>query len=212
MIPRHPPDLSPDLLVRAYANGWFPMLHQDGQHYWHDPDPRAVFPLAGIKIDRSTRKLLASGRFAATRDRAFPTVMRACADPRLPGREDTWISEEMIDAYSALHLMGLARSVEITADGELVGGIYGVQLGAAFFGESMFSRVSGAGKAAFHVLVRQLQDEGFVLFDTQYINPHTRLLGAVEIGRREFRLQLSAALSLPGTVVPWTTSDPDRHA
>jgi leucyl/phenylalanyl-tRNA--protein transferase len=200
------------MLIRAYANGWFPMLHEDGQHYWHDPDPRAVFPLERIKPDRKTSRLLESGRFAVTMDGAFTDVMRACADPTLPGREDTWISGEMIDAYSTLHAMGLAASAEVWEEGALVGGIYGVQLGAAFFGESMFSRVSGAGKIAFHTLVRRLRDGGSVLFDTQYINPHTQMLGAVEIPRREFRRRLAAALSLRGAEFPWNNTDAIHHA
>lgn len=190
-----PPAFSAELLLRAYAQGWFPMLHEDGEHYWHDPDPRAVFELDTLRPDRTTRRLLRTGRFHCTQDRAFTEVMRACAAPG-PGRESTWISEEMIHAYSALHADGHAVSVEVWEKERLVGGIYGACLGGAFFGESMFSRVSGASRIAFHDLTRSLISRGFVLFDTQYVNAHTALLGAVEIPRAEFRKRLSAALSL----------------
>jgi len=196
MIARpQPPVFSAELLLRAYTQGWFPMVHDDGQHYWHDPDPRAVFDLHALRPDRTTRRLWRSGRFRCTVDSAFTDVVRGCAAPA-PGREGTWISDEMIAAYSALHAEGHALSVETWADQRLVGGIYGVRLGAAFFGESMFSRASGASRMAFHHLVRLLQTSGFTLFDTQYVNAHTALLGAVEIPRHEFRRRLSAALSL----------------
>lgn len=176
--------------------GWFPMANDDGTIQWHDPDPRAVFPLQGLKPDRTTRRLSATGRFRITRNEAFTDVMRSCADPCLPGRDGTWINEEMISAYSELHHMGAGLSMEAWENGALVGGIYGVSLGRAFFGESMFSRISGASRVAFHHLVGHLQQTGFVLFDTQYINPHTRSLGAVEIPRATFRKRLAAALSL----------------
>lgn len=191
-----PPVLSAELLLRAYEQGWFPMRHEDGEHYWHDPDPRAIFPLAKLRPDRTTRRLLRTGRFHCTTNAAFEEVIRSSADPALPGREGSWISEEMITAYTALHQAGRAASVEVRETGELVGGIYGVHLGGAFFGESMFSRVSGASRIAFHHLIAHLQARGFVLFDTQYINPHTALLGAIEIPRGLFKERLATALSL----------------
>ncbi|MBL7963268.1 MAG: leucyl/phenylalanyl-tRNA--protein transferase [Flavobacteriales bacterium] len=188
------PRLEAGLLLRAYANGWFPMAHEDGEIYWHDPDPRAVFELHHLRMGRSTRKQLVQEGFTLTHDRCFTEVMRACAD-----RPETWITEEMIAAYTDLHKAGRAHSVETWLGDELVGGIYGVALGAAFFGESMFSRVSGAGKAAFFHLSGHLREQGFVLFDTQYRNPFTKQLGAVEIARADFQAQLAAALSLPVT-------------
>ena len=196
MIRRDTPTLDAGLLLRGYSQGWFPMLHEDGEHHWHDPDPRAVFPLDAVKMRRPEHRLLRSGRFVFTVDQAFGAVMHACAEPALAGREHTWISGEMINAYTALHEQGHARSVEAWENDALVGGIYGVQIGTAFFGESMFSRVSGAGKLAFHHLVDHLRAHGFTLFDTQYINPHTAMLGAVEIPRSVFKRQLMAALSL----------------
>ena len=191
-----PPVLSADLLLRAYEQGWFPMRHEDGEHYWHDPDPRAIFQLDALRPDRTTRRLLRSGRFRCTINEAFERVIRACADPALPTHEGTWISEEMILAYTGLQRAGRAASVEVWENDELVGGIYGVHLGGAFFGESMFSRVSGASRIAFHHLVAHLQARGFILFDTQYINPHTALLGAIEIPRGLFKERLATALSL----------------
>lgn len=193
MMPRRdPPLLTADLLLRAYAQGWFPMLHEDDQHHWHDPDPRALIPLEAIQPNATMQRVIRSGRFRCTIDQAFGNVMRACAD-----RETTWISEEMIDAYVELHRMGHAHSVEAWRGDAMAGGMYGVQFAGAFFGESMFSRESNAGKLAFHHLADHLRAHGFTLFDTQYINDFTRSLGAIEVPRVEFRKQLAAALSLP---------------
>ncbi len=138
------------------------------------------------------RTFIRSNGYQFTTDRCFERVMRACAE-----REQTWISEEMINSYTALHLIGHAHSVETWRDGELIGGIYGVSIGSAFFGESMFSRESNAGKAAFFHLNDHLRSAGFSLFDTQYINDHTRSLGAIEIARAEFHLMLKTACSEP---------------
>jgi leucyl/phenylalanyl-tRNA--protein transferase len=170
------------------------MCHEDGELYWHDPDPRAVFTLDTLEPDRRTARIIRSGRFTITRDKAFAEVIAACAE-----REDTWIDERIKASYVALHRAGHAHSMEAWQDQELVGGIYGVAVGGAFFGESMFTRASNAGKVAFHALVAHLRERGFVLFDSQYINDFTAQLGAVEHPRERFRQDLKAALRLPVT-------------
>lgn len=190
MIP--PPDpayLPVDLLLAGYAAGRFPMSHADGALYWHDPDPRAIFPLEGMRPNARAQRAFRQAGFTITHDRAFASVIRSCAD-----RADTWIDERIIHSFEALHAAGYAHSVETWTEGELVGGLYGVALGAAFFGESMFSKRPNAGKAAFFASCAHLQQQGFTLFDTQYINDHTRRLGAVELSRKEFRVRLKAAM------------------
>lgn len=183
--------IPPEILVKAYRKGLFPMCHEDGELYWHDPDPRAVFTLDTLEPDRRTARIIRSGRFTITRDKAFAEVIAACAE-----REDTWIDERIKASYVALHRAGHAHSMEAWQDQELVGGIYGVAVGGAFFGESMFTRASNAGKVAFHALVAHLRERGFVLFDSQYINDFTAQLGAVEHPRERFRQDLKAALRL----------------
>ena len=165
------------------------MCHNDGELYWHDPDPRAVFPLAELRPNARALRAFRKAGFTHTRNEAFEAVIRACAD-----REDPWIDERIIASFLGLHAAGYAHSVETWQDGSLVGGIYGVSLRGAFFGESMFSHVPNAGKAAFYALVAHLQQEGYVLFDTQYINEHTRSLGAVEVDRNAFLSLLEDAL------------------
>ena len=186
--------IPPEILVKAYRKGLFPMCHEDGELYWHDPDPRAVFTLDTLEPDRRTARIIRSGRFTITRDKAFAEVIAACAD-----REGTWIDERIKASYVALHRAGHAHSMEAWQDQELVGGIYGVAVGGAFFGESMFTRASNAGKVAFHALVAHLRERGFVLFDSQYINDFTAQLGAVEHPRERFKQDLKAALRLPVT-------------
>jgi leucyl/phenylalanyl-tRNA--protein transferase len=183
--------IPPEILVKAYRKGLFPMCHEDGELYWHDPDPRAVFTLDTLEPDRRTARIIRSGRFTITRDKAFAEVIAACAE-----REDTWIDERIKASYVALHRAGHAHSMEAWQDQELVGGIYGVAVGGAFFGESMFTRASNAGKVAFHALVAHLRERGFVLFDSQYINDFTAQLGAVEHPRERFKQDLKAALRL----------------
>lgn len=180
--------LTPQLLLSFYARGQFPMQHEDGL-YLHDPDPRAIFPLEQLRPNARLRRYIRSNGYGCTMDTAFETVMRACAD-----RPDRWISEEMVHAYTALHRMGHALSVEVWQFGELIGGLYGVKLGRAFFGESMFSRKPNASKAAFYHVVDHLRTNGHTLFDTQYLNDHTRSLGAVEVPRVVFRGMLRKAL------------------
>jgi leucyl/phenylalanyl-tRNA--protein transferase len=184
--------LTPELLLTAYSRGVFPMAHEDGAVYWHDPDPRALFPLEQIAPNPRALRAFRKAGFTYTHDQCFEDVMQACATER----DSTWITEEMIAAYAGLHTAGLAHSVEVWQRGALVGGIYGVSIGGAFFGESMFSRVSNASKAAFHELAQHLKKLGFTVFDSQYINDHTRSLGAVEIPRHEFRKALRGAIDL----------------
>jgi leucyl/phenylalanyl-tRNA--protein transferase len=179
-----------EVLLSAYSKGRFPMCHEDGELYWHDPDPRAIFPLDAIRPNARLKRQLRAEGFGITMDKAFNAVITACAD-----REETWIDPRIIASYQALHEAGFAHSVETWRDGQLVGGIYGVGLKAAFFGESMFSRVDHASKAAFHALVEHLKANEFGLFDSQYINPFTQQLGAIEIPRKEFRKLLAWALS-----------------
>lgn len=183
--------ISVEELLQAYREGRFPMCHKDGLLYWHDPDPRAVFdlPLPGPN-SRAQRAFRRAG-FTYSLDRAFDDVIRACAD-----REQTWIDGRIMGSFSSLHRAGHAHSVEVWSGNELVGGIYGVAIRGAFFGESMFSRCSQAGKAAFFALASHLQQRGYVLFDTQYANAFTVQLGAVEIPRAHFRKLLENALAV----------------
>lgn len=185
--------LDPDLLLRAYSIGVFPM--SDGRDardvYWVEPRRRAIIPLERFHLSRSLAKTLRSDRFEVTRDRAFAEVVRRCAD-----REDTWINEEIERSYVLLHEAGHAHSIEAWLDGELVGGLYGVRLGGAFFGESMFSRVPNASKVALAWLAARLVVGGFRLLDCQFMTEHLRRLGAVEIDQRAYLTLLASALGL----------------
>lgn len=187
------PVLSTQLLLAAYRKGFFPMTDETGQVQWHCPDPRAIFPLGSLTPNTRLRRFLRGSGYAATMDTAFETVMEQCAT--VHGR--SWISPAMVAAYTGLHRAGHAHSVETWLNGQLIGGIYGVAIGAAFFGESMFSLETNASKAAFHHLAAHLRNRGFQLFDTQYANPHTSALGAVEIPRREFLDRLAVAVIAP---------------
>jgi leucyl/phenylalanyl-tRNA--protein transferase len=182
--------LTTGLLLAAYAEGFFPMGDEQGRTEWHNPDPRAIFPLDAIRPNARLRRFLRNSGMRCTTDADFENVMRHCATTH----GDTWITEEMIAAYTALHRIGHAHSVE-TWDGDgLVGGIYGVSIGAAFFGESMFSLVPNASKAAFHHLTEHLRERGFTLFDSQYLNDHTASLGAIEIPRTDLLERLQDAI------------------
>lgn len=179
------PTIPVAVLLDSYRRGRFPMCHEDGELYWHDPDPRAIFPLADLQPDPLTRRQVSGGRYTCTVDQCFEAVIRACAD-----RPDTWLDERMIRSYIALHTAGHAHSAECWEGERLAGGIYGVSVGAAFFGESMFGR-QNAGKVAFHHLAGCLQRSGYRLFDTQYINPFTARLGAIEVTQDRFRRTLA---------------------
>jgi leucyl/phenylalanyl-tRNA--protein transferase len=185
--------LTPDLLIRAYASGVFPMADcRDGRIRWYAPDPRAVIPLDAFHVPRSLRQTVRKGLFQVTINADFPGVIHACA-----AREETWISREIERAYTDLHQLGVAHSVEAWREGRLAGGLYGVALGGAFFGESMFSRETDASKVALVALVEQLRTRGFVLLDTQFITSHLARFGAVEIPRHDYEHRLAGALPLP---------------
>lgn len=185
--------LSADDLIYGYINGIFPMADADGTLYWYAPDPRAIIPLATYKPAKSLRPVLNRNQFEIRLDTAFTEVMRSCSFPR-SADDSVWISEEIIDAYTELHQMGLAHSVETYLNGQLVGGLYGVSLGAAFFGESMFYRVSNASKVAFHHLILTLRRQQFTLLDTQFINDNVRRYGAIEIPKADYLKLLNTAL------------------
>ena len=188
------PEITPSLLLQAYANGVFPMadLSADDQIYWVDPDRRGVFPLDAMHVPRRLARSFLAGGFEIGIDRDFAGVLAACSD-----RPETWISDEIARLYRELHGLGHAHSVEIWQDGLLAGGLYGVALGAAFFGESMFSRRRDASKFALIALVARLRAGGFRLLDTQFVTDHLASLGAVEISRTAYRRQLDAAVGRP---------------
>jgi leucyl/phenylalanyl-tRNA--protein transferase len=190
------PRLTPEILLRAYAEGLFPMAERRGDPtlYWVSPEQRGVIPLDGFHVSHRLARTVRSGRFAVTADRCFVDVMRACAAPA-PGREESWINDEILRLYTALHVSGHAHSIECWQDGELAGGLYGVRLGAAFFGESMFSRARDASKVALVTLVEGLKRGGFTLLDTQFITGHLVRMGAVEIPRARYLALLQDALN-----------------
>jgi len=185
--------ISADLLLHAYRNAVFPMASPDGEIAWFSPDPRGIIPLdEGFRVPHGLRRALKKGAFEIRVDTAFETVMRECA-----AREETWINEEIIASYVALHRLGHAHSVEAWCDGRLAGGLYGVTLGGAFFGESMYHEVTDASKVALHALVMRLRARGFELLDTQWLTPHLETFGAVEIPRAEYRERLLACAEKP---------------
>jgi leucyl/phenylalanyl-tRNA--protein transferase len=190
------PRLTPEILLRAYAEGLFPMAERRGDPtlYWVSPEKRGIIPLNFFHVPHRLARTVRSGRFTVTADKAFPDVMRACAAPS-PGREETWINSEILRLYTALHSGGHAHSVECWQAGELVGGLYGVRLGAAFFGESMFSCARDASKVALVHLVEGLRRGSFALLDTQFITPHLARFGAIEISRELYLAKLADALN-----------------
>ncbi|MDH5305729.1 MAG: leucyl/phenylalanyl-tRNA--protein transferase [Myxococcales bacterium] len=187
-------DLSPERLLLAYSAGIFPWYSQEQPILWYSPDPRAVLLPRALHVSRSLGKVLRRGRFEIRMDTAFADVIRACAETPRRGADGTWITREMQSAYEHLHELGYAHSAEAWEDGRLVGGIYGVSLGGAFFGESMFTLRSNASKAAFAVLVAQLERWGFDFLDCQMHTPHLDSLGAILWPRARFLEKLSRAL------------------
>jgi leucyl/phenylalanyl-tRNA--protein transferase len=187
-------EITPSLLLRAYASGVFPMAESANstELSWIDPSRRGVMPLDGLHVPRRLARSFLAAEIEVAIDRDFPGVLDGCAD-----RPETWINSDIRRLYLALHRMGQAHSVEIRQGGLLVGGLYGVSLGAAFFGESMFSRARDASKFALIALVARLRAGGFTLLDTQFVTPHLMRLGAVEISRREYQRRLKAALARP---------------
>jgi leucyl/phenylalanyl-tRNA--protein transferase len=191
-------DLEPGRLLGAYRNGIFPWFGEDTPVLWWSPDPRAVIELDGLRVSRRLARTVRSGRFAVTADQDFGGVLRGCAER--PG-QGTWITASMIEAYTALHALGAAHSIEVWHEGRLAGGVYGVALGGLFAGESMFTRVRDASKVALVHLVERLRERGFELFDVQFRTEHTARLGAVEIPREEYLARLRQALGRPARFV-----------
>jgi leucyl/phenylalanyl-tRNA--protein transferase len=201
-------DLRSERLLAAYRHGIFPW-YSDGQPIlWWSPDPRAVFFPDRVHVSRSLRKTLRSGRFTVSMDTRFREVILACVDSGLRrGQTGTWITKEMQQAYIDLHEQGYAHSVEVWQDGALVGGLYGISLGKAFFGESMFHRRTDASKVALVALARQLQAWGFLVIDAQVSSDHVLRMGAVEIRRKEFMRLLDAALEAPTRIGTWSVDE-----
>jgi len=197
-------DLLAERLLEAYRHGIFPWYNDDQPILWWSPDPRAVLFPDKLHVSRSLERTIRRGQFTLTLDSSFRNVMIQCAGPRpqYPG-DGTWITPAMIEAYTTLHVMGYAHSIETWQDGRLVGGLYGVAIGGAFFGESMFSRVDDASKVALVTLVRQLDKWGFTLFDCQQSSPHVKRLGAEEIPRSDFVKHLAAANTFPDLRGRW---------
>jgi len=192
----HAPRITPEIVLRAYAEGLFPMAQRrdDPSLFWVSPDRRGIFPLENFHVSKRLARTVRSDKFTVTVDTAFAEVLRGCAAPG-EGREETWINKEIVRLYSALFASGHAHSVETRLGGELVGGLYGVSLGGAFFGESMFSRETDASKVALVHLVARLKHGGFKLLDAQFLTPHLARLGAIEIPREKYLLRLNRALA-----------------
>jgi leucyl/phenylalanyl-tRNA--protein transferase len=196
-------DLSAERLLLAYQLGIFPWYGPGEPILWWSPAKRCIMEPTRFHASRSLQRIVRQERFTVTFDEAFPRVIRACAETRIAQGEGTWITPEMVDAYCALHEAGFAHSAEAWCEGQLVGGIYGVSLGRAFFGESMFARVSNGSKIAFYSLAQRLTEWGFSLVDCQITNPHLVRLGAYEITRKEFLRRLNTALQFPTRRGQW---------
>ncbi len=197
-------DLSEERLLLAYSMGIFPWYDDDSPILWWSPDPRLVLLPGELKVARSLRQTVKKGVYRVTMDTAFEEVVRACASVHRGQDGGTWITGEMIDAYVQLHNSGFAHSVESWKEMELAGGLYGISLGGAFFGESMFTRKPDASKVAFVGLVRKLTDWNFTLIDCQVKTQHLANFGAREIPRTQFMKMLRQALDLPGHRGKWT--------
>jgi leucyl/phenylalanyl-tRNA--protein transferase len=184
-------DLEPERVLDAYRRGIFPFFDDASPILWWSPDPRAIFELDGLHVSRRLARTVRSGRFTVTVDQNFAGVIHGCA--RRAG-EGVWITDSMIEAYSALHRLGHTHSIEVWHEGELAGGLYGLATGGLFAGESMFTRVRDASKVALAFCVERLRERGFQLFDVQFLNAHTQRLGAIAIPRREYLARLRRAL------------------
>jgi leucyl/phenylalanyl-tRNA--protein transferase len=184
--------IPPDVLLAAYASGWFPMAVDAGEIRWYSPDPRGILPLERFRVSRRLSRLVRQGRFEIRVDHDFTAVINACADR--PDDDGSWIDEEIVQSYCALHRHGFAHSVETWQGGALGGGVYGVALGGEFFGESMFHRVTDASKVALTALVERLRLGGFVLLDTQWVTDHLARFGAIEIPRQRYLALLESAM------------------
>ena len=183
-----------DALLNAYASGWFPMAVTPGEIRWYSPDPRGIIPLDTFHVPSRLARSLRARPFEIRVDTDFPAVIRACA--KRPDPDGNWIDREIIDSYCALHDQGLAHSVEAWRDDQLVGGLYGVAMRGAFFGESMFHRVPDASKAALVALVERLRERRYTLLDTQWVTEHLLQFGAIEVPRRRYLQMLDRALAI----------------
>lgn len=197
-------DLSLPRLLLAYQHGIFPWYPEDSPILWWSPNPRLILEPHNLKVSRSLKKEIKKGRFTVTVDQAFPKVIRGCAHAKREGQRGTWIVEEMIDAYGRLYDAGFVHSVESWIDGELAGGLYGVSLGRAFFGESMFHSKKNASKVAFVSLARLLQQWNFEFIDCQIRTEHLVRFGAREISRSQFLVRLRRALCFDTRRGPWS--------
>jgi len=199
-------DLSPARLLDAYARGIFPWFNDEDPVLWWSPDPRMVLLPRELHLSRSLRRTIRSQEFTVTFDRAFQGVMEGCAGPR-DKQDGTWITADMMRAYTRMAELGHAHSVEAWADGELAGGLYGVAVGRIFYGESMFTRRSNASKVAVSWLARQLERWQFELIDCQMSTEHLASLGAREVPRADFLRRLERAIALPPVPLPWVIED-----
>jgi leucyl/phenylalanyl-tRNA--protein transferase len=202
-------EITPDLMLRAYRHGLFPMAEtRRGERlYWLDPERRGVLPLDRFHLPRRLLRTILSGTFTVTADDNFPAAIARCAEAA-PGREDTWINPQIERLFTELHEMGYAHSVECWQDDVLVGGLYGVAIGGAFFGESMFSRVRDASKVALAHLVARLRLSGFTLLDTQFVTSHLAQFGTCDVPRDEYKALLSVALEAPAR---WLAAPPQAE-
>ena len=183
--------INPEFLLQAYRMGIFPMAMEQGEIGWFSPDPRGIIPLESFHQTKSLKRVVASGKFEIRINSSFGEVIDGCAE-----RDETWIDETVRESYMTLSAGGYAHSVESWSKGELVGGLYGVSIGGAFFGESMFSRESNASKVALVALVNHLRKRNFILLDTQWTTPHLRQFGAVDIPKNDYMKQLNEAIKL----------------
>ena len=183
--------IAPEVLLQGYRLGVFPMAMDDGAIEWFSPDPRGILPLADFHTPHALERLLRRPIFEIRIDTEFEEVMRCCA-----ARPDTWINREIIESYTRLHELGCAHSVEAWHEGNLAGGLYGVTIGGAFFGESMFHHVTDASKVALCALVERLRAQKFLLLDTQWLTPHLQRFGGVEVSRRQYMYMLARAVAL----------------
>jgi leucyl/phenylalanyl-tRNA--protein transferase len=197
-------DLSVERLILAYQSGIFPWFSDDEPIVWWSPNPRFVLYPSKLKISKSMKQILKKGDYKVTLDKAFPEVILNCRQIKREGQGGTWITHDMTAAYNRLHLAGYAHSVEVWQGKQLVGGLYGVSLGSCFFGESMFSKVSNASKIGFITLVGELQERGFPLIDSQVYTHHLETLGAEEIPRQRYILELKACLEAETLKGSWS--------
>lgn len=197
-------DLSPMRLLTAYANGIFPWYNEGEPILWWSPDPRLISRPGTLKVSKSLRHTLRTRRFESRIDTAFQSVMEHCASTPREGQDGTWITNDILEAYVKLHELGFAHSFETWQEGTLVGGLYGIAIGKAFFGESMFHTVSDASKVAFYQLHRFLQEHDFKLIDCQQETPHLKSLGAYAIPRHDFLMELESLVVEPSLIGNWS--------